>query len=111
MAKTKVKKKKIDKRGLFRVSWLESRYAWRVRNGQDNLALLSLQSDNTKAATYKGAIKNIKKTNKLNWDILSIAKVEKYDSGTKSWYPVFELKPSPKNYRDYPASGPFKELL
>ena len=109
MAKTK--KKKIDKRGLFRVSWVESRFAWRVKNGQEHLALLSLQSDNTKAATYRGAIKNIKKTNKLNWDILSIAKVEQYDYGTKEWKTVQELKPNPNNYRDYPASGPFKELL
>jgi hypothetical protein len=107
MAKTKKK----DKRGLFRVSWLESRYAWRVKNGQDNLTLLSLQSDNTKAATYRGAIKNIKKTNKLNWDLLTIAKVEQYDYDNKTWDVVQELKPNPKNYRDYPASGPFRELF
>jgi len=102
---------KKDKRGLFRVSWIETRYAWRVKNGQDNLKLLKLESDNTKAATYKGAIKNIKKTNKLNWDLLSIAQVEKYDYEDKDWKTVFEIKPNSRNYRDYPASGPFQELF
>lgn len=106
-----VKKKKIDKRGLFRVSWVESRFAWRVKNGQEHLALLKLDSANTKAATYKGAIKNVKKTSKLNWDILSIAQVEQYDYDNKNWNTVFEIKPKPKNERDYPASGPFQELF
>ena len=102
---------KKDKRGLFRVSWTESRFAWRVKNGQEHLSSLKLESDNTKAATYKGAIKNIKKTNNLNWDLLSIAQVDQYDYEDKDWKTVFEIKPNPKNYRDYPASGPFQELL
>lgn len=107
MTKTK---KKADKRKLFRVSWTESRLAWRVRNGQEYLSSVPLQSDNTKAATIGGAVKNIKKTNSINWDLLTIAKVEQYDYVDKIWNTVRELKPNPKNDRDYPASVPFGRL-
>jgi len=105
------KKKKTDKRGLFRVSWTEKRFAWRVKNGQESFSSLPLKSDNTKAATVAGAVNNIKKTHKLNWDLLGIVKVEQYDYDNKDWNTIRELKPAKQNYRDYPASGPFQILL
>jgi len=69
---------------------------------------LPLQSDNTKAATSAGAIKNIKKTNKVNWDLLDIVRVEQYDYDTKDWNTVRELKPNAQSYRDFPTSKSFQ---
>jgi hypothetical protein len=102
------KKKRTDKRGLFRVSWTEKRFSWRLKNGQENFSSLPLQSKNTLAATAGGAVKNIKKKNKLNWDLLDIVRVEQYDYDVKDWNTVRELKPNVQNYRDFPASSSFQ---
>lgn len=109
---TKGKKQKTSsRRSLFRVSWAESRLAWRVRNGQDNLRLLQVQSDRTQAATPGGAVKNIKKTHPLDWSILTITQIEKYDPEEKQWDTVQEIQPRPQPYRDYPASDTFRRFL
>jgi len=109
---TKVKKQKTaSRRSLFRVSWAESRLAWRVRNGQDSLRLLQVQSDRTQAATPGGAVKNIKKTHPLDWSILTITQIEKYDPEEKQWDTVQEIQSRPQNYRDYPASDTFQRFL